>query len=296
MGNITTAVETITPERAAKLLESNTTNRTLSKKTVDKYADDMRGGNWELNGQSIGISEDGILEDGQHRLAACVEAGVSFQTVVVYGVAPTAFETIDSGRKRSVSDVLKIKGYKHYNVLAAVAGRILNGKERGLEYAFKGGRASFSHNRVLKLIEGDELIVPAAAFASSRYVGLQKLGISPAICGALFYAFAEASSCSTAEAFLNELLDIAAPVKRSPIAAAQSALIGYRSRAKGAAQGNAQTAWVSAIVIKAWNKWLLGEDARVLVFRSGGASPEKFPEIMRESETLFGGDAACSRP
>lgn len=241
----------------------------------------MQSGNWALNGQTITIADNGTLVDGQHRLMACVRAGVPFQTVVVYGADESAFETVDSGRRRSVSDVLKIKGYKHYTTLASVAQRVISGKVRGFESAFKEGRKPVSNNEILNFIENDKLVVSAANFVGGRHDSFTSLGVPSSVVGALFYMFAEASDCETARAFLTELADIAAPVKRSPVSAAQSALINFKARQKQTAHGNAAIVWVSAIVIKAWNKWVLGEDVARLQFQIGGANPEKFPAVER---------------
>ena len=55
---IKTAVEKITPEKAKEYLRANTNNyRKLSRATVKKYAEDMKNGKWELNGESIVFSE-----------------------------------------------------------------------------------------------------------------------------------------------------------------------------------------------------------------------------------------------
>ena len=75
---------TITPEYAKELLDYNKKNRSLSKATVDRYAEDMRKDNWQQNGEAIKIDWDGNLIDGQHRLAACVKSGVSFDKLLFF--------------------------------------------------------------------------------------------------------------------------------------------------------------------------------------------------------------------
>ena len=42
-------VQTITPARAAELLEANTTNRPLSRPVVRSFAEAMRRGEWLLS-------------------------------------------------------------------------------------------------------------------------------------------------------------------------------------------------------------------------------------------------------
>ena len=78
----------ITPEIAANLLENNFENRTLSKGTVQAYAQDILAGNWdEFVGTAISLDENDIIRDGQHRLTAIVHTGVPVKTWVCLNVA-----------------------------------------------------------------------------------------------------------------------------------------------------------------------------------------------------------------
>lgn len=107
-------LETITPDRASDLLRSQARNRTPRKSQVARFADDMTHGRWKLNGSTIGLSRQGALVDGQHRLLACVQAKTPFQTLVVYGLEDAAVETIDTGKARTFGDVLAFKGETRY--------------------------------------------------------------------------------------------------------------------------------------------------------------------------------------
>ena len=61
---------TITPEIAEMLLARNPDNRHRSPDVVNRYASDMRSGRWSLTGESLKISTDGLLNDGQPRIRA----------------------------------------------------------------------------------------------------------------------------------------------------------------------------------------------------------------------------------
>lgn len=98
----------ITPKMAAKLLERNPYNRNLSARTVEIYAEAMRRNEWHSNGESISIDEDGNLINGQHRLAACVKAGVPFCTTLVTGVKKQDSYLFDKGRGRTVRNTIAI--------------------------------------------------------------------------------------------------------------------------------------------------------------------------------------------
>lgn len=97
----------ITPEIAANLLENNFENRTLSKGTVQAYAQDILAGNWdEFVGTAISLDENDIIRDGQHRLTAIVQTGVPVKTWVCLNVAKNGI--YDNNRKRSNSDQISI--------------------------------------------------------------------------------------------------------------------------------------------------------------------------------------------
>ncbi len=100
----------ITPKKAAKMLKEHIPNRALKSHIVQRYARDMTGGNWDVNGQSIVISDKKELIDGQHRLHACIKSGTSFSTFVTTGVDETSKITIDCGKKRQFAHTLQMDG------------------------------------------------------------------------------------------------------------------------------------------------------------------------------------------
>ena len=105
---MTMTYEFITPEMAANLLETNTTeNRSRSRGAVEAYANDILAGNWdETVGVAISIDENGILRDGQHRCAAIVQAGIGIHSWVCRNVSSDGI--YDNNRKRSNSDQISI--------------------------------------------------------------------------------------------------------------------------------------------------------------------------------------------
>ena len=94
----------ITPALAESWLMSNTFNRTISASVVNKYANDMKSGNWHLNHQGIAFDNNNVLVDGQHRLTAVVKSGVTVDMLVTYGASRVG---VDELRVRSAYDVIK---------------------------------------------------------------------------------------------------------------------------------------------------------------------------------------------
>jgi hypothetical protein len=115
-------LKTITPAYAKKLLGNNIGNRPIAVRHVENIAKELKGGRWQVNGDTIKIGVSGRLLDGQHRLTAVVKTGISIQTWVIYGFIheDDIFPAIDGViKKRRGSDTLGCLGEKNTNRLAS---------------------------------------------------------------------------------------------------------------------------------------------------------------------------------
>lgn len=67
----------------------------------------MKEGLWRFNGETIIFADDGVLLDGQHRLLAVIEAGVSVEFLVVKEIPnrEKAMNTVDQNKARKASDI-----------------------------------------------------------------------------------------------------------------------------------------------------------------------------------------------
>jgi hypothetical protein len=115
-------IETITPAVAKSYLEGNKENRPIKPSHLSNLARDMAAGNWRLNGDAIRFNGDGTLLDGQHRLAACIKAGVPIETIVIRGIDHEARLTMDAGSRRRAGDQMALMGIKSANTIAAACG------------------------------------------------------------------------------------------------------------------------------------------------------------------------------
>ena len=105
----------ITPDRAQDWLENNSkTNRNIKSKTVKRYAEEMRQGNWIETTDTIKFDTRGCLIDGQHRLMAIVDSKVTIPLYVATNLPEETIQYLDLGKPRSVVDVAKVQG-KSYN-------------------------------------------------------------------------------------------------------------------------------------------------------------------------------------
>ncbi len=125
----------VTPAMATEWLAlANNRNRKRSQITVARYANDMRCNAWITNGSAIVFGVDGSLLDGQHRLAAIEQSGMTIVLMVVHGAATNAQSTIDIGKPRTDGDDLYILGKSHPKERASIVRHIkllLDGDIRG---------------------------------------------------------------------------------------------------------------------------------------------------------------------
>ena len=139
-----TTIKDITPSVAKLMLDKHlnsftesdpTLQRKLKPGVVSGYARAMRSGTWGLTHQGIAIDDNGFLVDGQHRLEAIVESGVTITLLVTTGVPSngdgtsngvSVIDMIDRGSPRSVGDQLYIRhGVKDANNVAAIVRQVL---------------------------------------------------------------------------------------------------------------------------------------------------------------------------
>jgi hypothetical protein len=100
------------------MLARNVENRPHKIGQTRRLRDDIAGGLWQVNGESLVFAVDGSLNDGQHRLRAVADGGVAIRTVAVFGVSRESRFTLDLGRSRNPSDILHFQGFRNPFVLA----------------------------------------------------------------------------------------------------------------------------------------------------------------------------------
>lgn len=120
-----TRTEVITPERAKQLLAlvNPQRQRKVKPNTVQQYAAAMRAGNWIESLDRIGISENGELVNGQHRLHAIILSGCTVTMDVATGVPDRVLDVADQGHPRTVSQQLALRHEMHNTVLVSSIAR-----------------------------------------------------------------------------------------------------------------------------------------------------------------------------
>ena len=170
-------VVTMTPEFAKELLEKNPRNRNLSPRNVNRLSREMANGRFRFNGDAIRIRNDGSLADGQHRLAACIDSGVSFETILMRGLDDDDVVTIDTGRSRSTGDSLSVAYGLSKAALVSSSTRFLVGLATNNAFPFLSVQEIYEtlqlHSGIAEMTRLTNGIRPAtpALVAAIAYVG-----------------------------------------------------------------------------------------------------------------------------
>src|SRR4051812_21202988 len=140
----------ITPEVAKEMLDRNKVNRPVRKRVMITLARDMSNGAWKLTGDPILFDVEGNLIDGQHRLHACIHAGVPFETWVGLNADPSVQDVKDTGARRTLSDVLHMRGESSSIMLASILRAVAVQEE---DYEMRSGNYVPSYTRLLSMYD-----------------------------------------------------------------------------------------------------------------------------------------------
>lgn len=266
---IKTEIVTITPRLAKQLRDQNTGNRKISATNLDKIKTAMLRNEWVLNGEAIKISKDGRILDGQHRIHAAIETDTTFETLIVYGLPDDTQESMDTGKSRTAADALAIRGYKSATVLASIVVSIIRAEQWNTRSAVTG---LAYHSVTTKQIVDRVITEPGLTNLPALVSKTPTVGLSQKVAGFLYYTFSNIDS-DDAEHFFQKLISGEGLDRGHPILTLRNFLIALKSE-----RGAKNQTYVTAMVIKAWNKYREGEQALKLTFRQGGSNPEPFPE------------------
>lgn len=255
---------TITPALAEHVLRELTDfNRKRRNTSVRQYADDMAAGRWRLTGENIKFGRSGLLRDGQHRLAACVRAGVPFETFVQFGIDDDVFVVIDTGRKRDGDDAFSIAGVPNAKSASAAVRwfRILTSDR-------PDDRAVCFHNR--ELLETYRTLNEAQfdeAVADAKMACKGQRAVHESALAALVYIYRKKHAKAVAS-FLAELKTMKGGAKR---------LVDRLENIKKQALGRVHETQRNAMLVNALNCYVAGE--AVTQKRIDWTDVKDFPEF-----------------
>ena len=195
----------VTPEVAKRYLETNIEkNRKINKNTLRRYCKDIVDGNWcESTGETIKITENGVLVDGQHRLMAIIETGIPHYFDFVFGVSDYAFKYIDTGKPRGAHDIFRIEEIPNSGVIPGII-RFYNGlKTEKIQIAGKN-IYSLSNSQILDVYyKNPEMWQKIAKKSQSLYKEFGRILPQAAVGG--FLSFFSDIDENSANDFMNKL-------------------------------------------------------------------------------------------
>lgn len=273
MADIDYEVVDLSPTAARDILEGNTRNRSLREDYVRKLAGAMERGEWMVNGEPIQIAENGELLNGQHRLSAIVESGMTVPMLVVRGLPPTTRMTMDVGTRRNLSDVLALHGQVDTTNLGAMLGMLH--RYRNGQRLDNSGRTAPTAAEALARLEEEPGVTTYLPFGWKVFRATR---MRVSVSALLVYLFDEVDP-GEGTRFFEALCNGSAEPKGSPVRALWSIL----KRAQKERDYRVSTYVLNAMTIKAFNAWREGREMTLLLFRSGGTR-EAFPKILSRPE------------
>jgi hypothetical protein len=259
-------------ELAEAVLKLNTGNRRVNRRKIEQLVRQMKAGEFENTGEPIIISAEGVINNGQHRLLALVEADISLDMDVRFGIPRKAFSKTDTGTSRSSGDVLTIKGVGAGGQVASAV-RLLVLYHRGLPGSI---REFVSNDEVAKAFDGWLDI--------EDIVGrVNKHAFPKAVKSTPLYATAFLASRTSGKGKLEAWLDAVATgleVSRdNPAYQLRERLMRGIDAAIGTREGQLER---FALMVKSWNLWAKGETITKREFRwtSEGKNAEDFPTVI----------------
>jgi len=266
---------TINPAKAQAFLDATTTrNRNVNRHAVETYTAVMRSGKWQSNGEPIIIDDNGNVIDGQHRLHAIIRSNTAQDMLVVRGVDPSAFKTIDSGRKRRHGDLLSIANVQDPGMVAAAVAGIYTYEKTGTLSGQKSPAFSYLTHRGAEYDPVSEVLSRMPLLNESVKVGRKwrkrvPSNVAASLVSTMHYVLSKKSE-TDANQFFDDLIEMNFggdddPVRRlfkSCTENGRSELVGASCRYAG------------AIFVKAWNHYRRGTACKSLGFRDN----EDFPK------------------
>lgn len=258
-----------TPAMAEEFLRLNDKNRPVSALTVRKYANRMRAG-WKNTGETIIVSKNGRLLNGQHRLEACLDSGCAFPVHIIFGIEDDAFAFMDIGRTRTCADIFAINGVENYTVMSAAALWLWRYEKAGM--GEPGSETRPTHDKLYEFYlehEGlQDSYTPGTRFSANKVA-------SPSLMTALHYICAQKNRAE-ADAFFKVLATgIGLKSSREPTARLRKRLLD--ARIAGAALDDI---YAAAFTVMTWNAIRKGEGAPLLRWRGEQNPTQTFPRVI----------------
>ena len=230
-------------ERAVECLARNVEqNRNIRKTHVKRLAGDMENERWHFTGVPVVFDSRGYLIDGQHRMAAIIQADITVPLVVVVTTGEKTMHVMDCGAKRSGADVLTFEGFTYAAKRAALL-PMLSAYYSNSQRLPRKWNATNAELPALaaRFTDADASLAEASKIGTDR-----SLNIAPTSIAFAHYILSK-KDAERATEFFNRFHDGAELEKGDPVLALRRSLVFTRD-------GRNTPVWVGAVkIVKAWN-------------------------------------------
>lgn len=270
----------MTPTIAAKMLEKiNTRNRPMRPSRVEFLARVIKIGEWEITHQGGATDSDGNLLDGQHRLAAIVEADQDTPIMWTVGAAPSTFFKVDTVAPRTARDAIALLGGDPLgpsNSVSALASKLIHIGMFKAQAHTKGSKFTLSIDQVTAFVaENRDALAAAINVAKEVKKDLPRGKGNPTSIAAahfLISSMLDPDDKRVVAFFEDVAVGPATRDKTDPVFLLRRALF-HEDTKKG------YNAWEQiALIIKAWNYRVLErKNLSVVMWRP---TSEPFPQAI----------------
>lgn len=259
----------ITPWLAKQWLGQNTNNRPKKTHAIAAYARDMAAGKWKINGESIKFASNGSLSDGQNRLYACILANVPFQSWVMYGLDPSAQDTMDAGVKRSNGDQLALHGVSNANTVSTVSAAWTGWNDgRWTNSTDTTNAPVLTHSEALQFVEDHPEVSEAAQIAQATS---KVLRLPPGVIGAAWMILSKIDEPMATD-FFRKIREGETTGKGDPLVT-----LIRRAQVDRDLDRTARPGPSFYLIFRAWNAWRRGESLEKLVTLAYTGEPIPIP-------------------
>jgi hypothetical protein len=267
--SVRSKVQTITPAKASEWLEANTTNRPVSRTVVRSFAEAMKRGEWIVTHQGIAFDVSGVLIDGQHRLAAVVDADIPVAMTVFTDVDDGTFDVLDTGKRRNAADVLAIEGEKSATMLAAMVRTVWLFHNRP-DLNWSGGAAAVTNHQIVQTLEDHPKLREFVAVGEQIAAAT---GMIKSAAGAASYLVEHANRRANLGPWYDGVIDGAGLKKNDPRLLFRRVMFAMARKQAGQVMRRRDTREHVALYIKAFNAWATREELTQLRFTTRETMP-----------------------
>lgn len=247
----------LTPGLARALLDCNPANRPVTPSRVRSYARDIKEGRWVYNGESIVVSDDGLLNDGQHRCLAVIEADTPIDTAIVFGPSYDSRKTTDIGASKNAGSFLGMDGVPYAATIAGIVRNLIAYEQTGgLNLASR-----ITNTEVLDRYAAQSPSFDESAKLTVRFSNRMARMLAPSVFG-FCYHICRANSQEKADVYFEQLATGELLAHGDPALTIRNRLL---------AVGKASKQEKAELVLHGWNAFAKGQK-RTFV-RSNGQLP-----------------------